>query len=75
MTKSKPKPASISPEQATAILKVEQERRLKAFEEAYQKLCGRYGCEIQARAGITADGRIGTSLIVGPTAQVAVEDE
>ena len=62
MTKSKP--STISPEQASAILKVEQDQRLKMFQEAYLALCKRYKCEIVARAGITADGRIGTSLVV-----------
>ena len=62
MTKSKSKPAAISPEQATAILKVEQEKRLQAFLEAYQVLCEKYKCEIVAQVGITEDGRIGTSL-------------
>ena len=65
MTKSKT--ATISPEQASAILKVEQDQRLKMFQEAYQALCKKHKCEIVARAGITTDGRIGTSLIVAPT--------
>ncbi len=49
MTKSKP--AKISPEQAAAILKVEQEQRLQRFNEAYQALCKKHKCEIVARAG------------------------
>lgn len=60
---TKPKPAAISPEQATAILKVEREKRLGAFREAYQALCEEYKCEIVAQVGITEDGRIGSSLL------------
>lgn len=67
MTKSKP--VAISPEQATAILKVEQEKRIKTFEEAYQALCKKHGCDIIARAGITEDGRVGTTLLVRVTPQ------
>ena len=69
MTKPKSKPAAISPEQATAILKVEQEKRIKTFEEAYQALCKKHGCDIVARPGFTDDGRIGTTLLVRVTPQ------
>ena len=73
MTK-KSKPAPISPEQATAILQIEQNKRTKAFEEAYQRLCKKYGCDIQARPGITEDGRIGTTLLVVLNAKPAEDD-
>ena len=62
MTKSKP--AAITPEQATAILKAGQEKALKEFEVAYLELCKKHGCEIIGRPGITEDGRIGAALTV-----------
>lgn len=63
MTKSKSKPAKISPEQAAAILQAEQDQRLQKFNEAYQVLCKKYKCEIVAQPGLTADGRIGANLL------------
>ena len=71
MTKKKSKPAPISPEQATAILQLEQNKRIKAFEEAYLALCNKHGCDIIARPGITEDGRVGTTLIVRITPKEA----
>ena len=69
MTKSKT--ATISPEQASAILKVEQDQRLKMFQDAYLALCKKYKCGIVARPGLTADGRIGTSMVVVPSNEEA----
>ena len=52
-------------QEATEVLLEAQRKKIQAFDEAYKELCDKYGCQKVASAGLTEDGRIGTSLRTG----------